>query len=692
MLTTPSSLAERSELDNTLNVCVKAMETNDISTRHQVVDLAAAILLKNTAAVAQTAGLADPGTSSLNNNDDSVELSSSHPPTTLEIFQRISQIYQKPTGSRRLRNCLWSLMSAIITHMDHATFTAQSRDILRAMLMEVAGPTYSLFGDFETKSMRTAALIVLKENFVGRLTGESERLSFFADICATYLHKSEEQSSTTLILALDTLAMLLDASGMVLSDILVASSDVLFEMLEHTESTVRTHAALVLCKLVKAAPTTYTHASNRLLDQLSQATALLAVSSNDPRTPDRIHGWTAAFSGLLCMSASLSLYASKDGPTRAVSLAMRILRESGDLNINAATAAICCAWKILASVMHKGPDFIGVHLPQLMLLWKNALPKPLAKDSEIAEKRTMAEWLFLLRIREASLRCIHMFLVNNSLLLSFDVERRITAALSNCLSFSTAYAANSPFGTTLLLSQDPNDDLMAITTRDAFCQFRYRLLQSFTRVCDRPSAEPLRASVLALCSALFCQPTRAVLGRRHSSVTSPSASSLWDPPDDWASGLSSSVVDQNFGRHDRVTLSVYDTIDVRLERILRMPILKSLESDDDNMYNIDAKLEDTYSPPMLTALIDCAMDVFSRTLPYVSSETCTELILQIVNNYRHLTLKYHASQRKQAVVFNVITTLSRAFTNFAALGASILVPEVFQKQEAFFSIVMVSLT
>ena len=52
-------------------------------------------------------------------------------------------------------------------------------------------------------------------------------------------------------------------------------------------------------------------------------------------------------------------------------------------------------WDCILSLMSLGPNFVRAHLPQLLVLWRNALPKRTSKDTTSGTGGTPREWMFL---------------------------------------------------------------------------------------------------------------------------------------------------------------------------------------------------------------------------------------------------------------------------------------------------------
>ncbi|PPQ86737.1 hypothetical protein CVT24_004708 [Panaeolus cyanescens] len=88
------------------------------------------------------------------------------------------------------------------------------------------------------------------------------------------------------------------------------------------------------------------------------------------------------------------------------------------------------------------------YLPQLLVLWLNALPKSTTNDTSTNKA---AEWAFLLHVRESALGAILCFLKNNGgFLVTLDVARGIASLLSNVLSFANGFISVNV--------EDPNGD------------------------------------------------------------------------------------------------------------------------------------------------------------------------------------------------------------------------------------------
>ncbi|KAJ7261912.1 hypothetical protein C8J57DRAFT_1002623, partial [Mycena rebaudengoi] len=68
-------------------------------------------------------------------------------------------------------------------------------------------------------------------------------------------------------------------------------------------------------------------------------------------------------------------------------MAITPLKRAGEHDVRIAGMEVEVAWTTPAALMALGPNFVRPHLPQLLILWHNALPKPTSKDAGAAAGR-----------------------------------------------------------------------------------------------------------------------------------------------------------------------------------------------------------------------------------------------------------------------------------------------------------------
>jgi hypothetical protein len=173
-----------------------------------------------------------------------------------------------------------------------------------------------------------------------------------------------------------------------------------------------------------------------VLELIQRDIGVIATPAASQDIAVRFIGHAYGLAALVAVIPERPLYVSYDSSAKILDLAIQLLKRSGSHDTHIATIEIEVAWTLIASLMTLGPNFVRSQLPQLLVLWRNALPKPTSKDSDGAGGRTQAEWLFLLQVRESAVGAIFSFLTHNAAaLLTLDVARRIASLLANVLSF-----------------------------------------------------------------------------------------------------------------------------------------------------------------------------------------------------------------------------------------------------------------
>ncbi len=161
-----------------------------------------------------------------------------------------------------------------------------------------------------------------------------------------------------------------------------------------------------------------------------------APSDINPRSLGHAYGLSA----LVSIIPERPLYVSYDVSAKVLDMAIQLLKHSAEHDVKIAGIEVEVAWTLIASLMSLGPNFVRAHLQQLLVLWRNALPKPTSKDAVDNTTRPLEEWMFLFHLRESALGAILSFLKHNSTtLVTLDVGRRIAMVLSNALLFANNF-------------------------------------------------------------------------------------------------------------------------------------------------------------------------------------------------------------------------------------------------------------
>jgi hypothetical protein len=117
-----------------------------------------------------------------------------------------------------------------------------------------------------------------------------------------------------------------------------------------------------------------------LMEKLQRdlTTALTPAASSEVLF--RALGHAYGLAALVSIIPQRPLYVSYDVPAKVLDMATQLLKRAGEHDVRIATIEVEVAWMLITSLMALGPNFVRPHLAQLLVLWRNALPKPTTKD------------------------------------------------------------------------------------------------------------------------------------------------------------------------------------------------------------------------------------------------------------------------------------------------------------------------
>jgi HEAT repeat-containing protein 5 len=292
-----------------------------------------------------------------------------------------------------------------------------------------------------------------------------------------------------------------------------------------------------------------------------------------PAAPSDIHlrtlGHAYGLGALLSVIPDRPLYVSYDISTRAFDIATQLLKRAGEHDVQIAAVEVEVAWTTIASLMTLGPNFVRTYLPQLLVLWRNALPKPTSKDTSNNPGRSVAEWSFLLHVRESALGAILCFLRHNPALVSLDVSRRLSSLLGNALQFSNSFLSQ---GSDDLLEQRAFS--LSLRTREAL--LRRRIYQCFSSIGFSGIAEATQSSLLQSAMSLFASVDGYTGSSLQAAIASSSGTfnSIWQNGDGYAYGMTyinitdatdhsvenAKQLDKNSRNRDAIEISIDDLV------------------------------------------------------------------------------------------------------------------------------------
>jgi hypothetical protein len=207
--------------------------------------------------------------------------------------------------------------------------------------------------------------------------------------------------------------------------------------------------------------------------------ALLSTSENTTAVGSSSSGSTSLSQAKL-LGISLHLHLPPISPT-LLHTATSLLKSTLDQPLPIARINSEIGWTLLSGLMALGPQFVKPNLSALMVLWRNALPKPTVRDN--AGSVGKDEWGFLLGVRGWAVGAMCAFLRWNNLpagdggtgldrsggqmLVTLDISRRLGTLLSNALGFANLFITaqkeevpdpTSPTGSSVVTMNQVDED------------------------------------------------------------------------------------------------------------------------------------------------------------------------------------------------------------------------------------------
>jgi len=350
------------------------------------------------------------------------------------------------------------------------------------------------------------------------------------------LNERPEPTKSALLIALIALENLIFRLGSAVQAIADACREAILQVLQHPSYTIQVYAARCMKALVAASPSHLLSCITLCMNSVGREVNLLGTGRQSPR---RCIGYAHGLAALLSASAQNPLYGSVDVYVRVLDQATALLRSSKISNVKISAAKIQVAWTMLGGLMTLGPNFIKTHLPQLLLLWRNALPPPPSRDE--IQDCSMIDQSFLSHVRECALSSIVAFLNFNSRLVTPDVAKRLTTMLQN----TTVFMSRLPIKKT---TEDIGARLFAsLQLLDLDVMVRRRVFQCFTLLV---MSNPLtiqdivqELNVVSMAVSCFADPDNFHFTSLSTSIASSTGNfeTIWDMGDNLGYGVTGLV-------------------------------------------------------------------------------------------------------------------------------------------------------
>ncbi|KAI0759100.1 armadillo-type protein, partial [Fomes fomentarius] len=439
--------------------------------------------------------------------------------------------------------------------------------------------------------------------------------------------------------------------------------DPLLNLLSHPSHSVRVNTAWTLRCFCFSTPLRLPKVLLSVVEKLQRDISSLTT----PAAPSDIHlralGQAYGLSTLLAVIPDRPLYVSHDISAKVYDICVQILKRAGEHDVKIARVEIEIAWTCIASLMTLGPNYVRPHLPQLLVLWRYALPKPTTKDG--AAGRSIAEWEFLLHVRESTVSAVHCFLKHNSpTLVTADVTRRISSMLSNGLAFANTYLTNRAS----LNQEELMVESKGLNIDGREVLLRARISQCFSLLGFGGVTESIQSSLLQSVITLFSSPDGYTGSSVQAAIASSSGAftSIWQSVDGYAYGLTSLQVDES--PHEWLNR---DSIERSVDEMCQKPIIASLEHD--TLCLCQSSVSDTSRrtpepPPAATTAVNAAIQLFSQLLPLQDVTQATRAITQLLGSSGSQRLEKNTGRKAAALVnttFAIVLALRQATSTSA---------------------------
>jgi hypothetical protein len=542
----------------------KAIDSGSSGVRHAAASCISAALVKNYSETAPVdipiIGLSRSKTmknkkkkqTDLDGDEDIIERPESPAPskkstalvfTVVTLLKVLSTQYCRPATGNRARAGIALCYMKTLRGLGENLVETKYADIARHLFVDLLSNPAIVQNRYRALSTRKYVAVIL-ETVVGReLLGEGGQLNaakfLVNEILKDYpqaLKERPEPSKQTLVGALSTLTALFNSLGSATNVIADACRDSLLQVLQHPSYTVQVYASSCLRAFVLACPLQLLPSVTICMNSVNRELGLLAGPRQSPR---RCVGLANGLSAVLSTSTAQPLHGSVDVNSRVLSQATSLLKSASNSDLRISSTQIQVAWILIGGLMTLGPNFVKIHLSQLLLLWKNALPKPLNKDNMV--QRNVLELSFLAHVRECALGSILTFLEFNSRLLTLDVTKRLAAMLQNTTMFLNTLPSKK---TTDDISQRLSPSLQL---QDFDLMVRRRVLQCYTKLVDLSpvgsSEVLLQTNLLPFAVASFADPDNYTPSSLSTAIASSAGNfeSIWDVTDNYAFGVTGLV-------------------------------------------------------------------------------------------------------------------------------------------------------
>lgn len=599
--------------------------------------------------------------------------------TLSQILELFTSSYLQAHSSPRVRTGVTQTIAFFLLSADRGIIENNYQRIASCLLNSVINYTLFKSTKFQVLALRQDVVFLLTDIIAVEALGEYGQIAALKSLCSDILSnqpQTDPQGSgttkETLVATLQTCTNLINFLGSAVASSVDVVRPPLLSLLEHTSYSVRMAACVALKALVNALPSLLIPSLTSSLNHINSEVALLSKQESQAH---KIIGHAYFASVLLSLTVSKSQYSSLDLASRALATAISLLKSTGSMEV--LVVQIQSAWLLLCGLMPLGPNFVKVHLSQLLLLWKSALYKPPTKDGH--DKSTI-ELSYHLHVRYYAISSVVMFLKYNSKLVTSDVARRIGVMLQNTMAFLSSIPSRK------IMNDDPSKQIdKSLSIYDYHMMVNQRVLQAYLLFSHYQHAIDLfPANLLTSTFTCFADPQiRSPKLGTAIAASSGAIDSVWEINDNIAFGLTSRVQgydilnlsdnlaesrkkdSEMFEDQQKHWLSDTDWVD-QLERNIQKPILPSTEFDFQSIFSDDNRSMPVSAP---TQVVDYAIELFAVLLPTQTHKVQESILDQVRGHVRSAPAAGQKNTEKRTATFiNCLSTVHASLKYALSFG------------------------
>lgn len=582
----------------------------------------------------------------------------------VDVLKTLTTQYVRMSTTNRARAAIAVCYGNVLQKLGERIVEVNYFQIVENLTLELLGHSNITNNRYRLLVSRRMVEIILQDIVGRKILGESGQIAaaktLINEILKNYpqaLKERPEPTKQTLIVSMGALSALINSLGTAANNFADPARDGLLQVLQHPSYTVQVYAASCLKTFVLACPQQLLPCLSVCMNSLTRELSLLGTGRNSPR---RCIGFAHGLASGVSASPLRPLYGSVEINSRVLTMATNLLKSSGTSELRVASTQIQVAWMLIGGLMSLGPNFVKIHLSQLLLLWKNALPKVLAKDNTVHRNYLNAS--FLTHVRECALGSILAFLQFNSRLLTVDVSKRIATMLQS----TTAFLKTLPAKKT---AEDINERLTpSLQLQDLETMVQRRVLQCYTKLVNVSPASGIEAllqsNLLTLAISLFSDPDNYTPSSLSASIANSAGTfeTIWDIGDNSGFGVTGLVRGFDIrslpGQHENIMGSTFakkDGPEERIDKLLLSPVCGTLEHDASVLYIGSADGPSLPDPPA-TEVVNMAIQLFAFVFPLTPPKV-QESVLEQVTTFIAAGSLQRDPGRRAAINVNLATAL-----------------------------------